>query len=124
MSLRLRSDFWVAALLRRAEAAGAYVTIARRGAAEAGAIFVAVHRQGDQCDLYGPAPQSVFDVEHPSERLFLKAADGVTAAELRERIDREIRFDPDVWLVDIEDRDGRPFVELVSESAGAGFTDR
>ncbi len=41
---RLRSDFWVAALRRRAEAAGAFISIARRGAEEAGAIFVIVDR--------------------------------------------------------------------------------
>src|SRR5258708_1883063 len=41
---RLRSDFWIAALRRRAEAAGAFISIARRGAEEAGAIFVLVDR--------------------------------------------------------------------------------
>ena len=42
---RLRTDFWVSALRRRAEAAGAFISIARRGAEEAGAIFVQVDRR-------------------------------------------------------------------------------
>jgi hypothetical protein len=70
MTPRLRSDFWVAALRRRAEAAGAFVSIARRGADEAGAIFISVNRLDGRLDLYGPAPQSVFEDDGPADRLF------------------------------------------------------
>ena len=114
MSLRLRTDFWVAALRRRAEAAGAYVSIAKRGSEEAGAVFVIVDRRDGRCDLYGPAPQSVFDEARPPDRLFFRMIDGRPEEEARARIEREIRFDPDLWLVDIEDREGRAFVETVA----------
>ena len=70
MAPRLRADFWVAALRRRAEAAGAFISIAKRGAEEAGAIFVLVDRRDGRFDLYGPAPQSFFDDEGQSDRLF------------------------------------------------------
>jgi hypothetical protein len=113
--LRLRTDFWVAALRRRAEAAGAYVSIARRGADEAGAIFVAVDRRDGRVDLYGPAPQSLFMEEGGPDRLFIlmEAAGGEEA--IRARMERELRFDPDLWLIDIEDREGRPFLDVAPE---------
>ncbi len=114
-SPRLRSDFWVAALRRRAEAAGAYVAIARRGADEAGAIFLIVDRRDARFDIYGPAPQSIFAEERPSERLFYRIAAGVTEDDARSRLEREVRFDPDLWRIDIEDRDGRPFVDVVED---------
>jgi hypothetical protein len=114
--LRLRTDFWVAALRRRAEAAGAYVSIARHGADEAGAIFVTVDHGDGRFDLYGPAPQSVFDDERPSDRLFLRVAEGCSEAEAGSRMEQELRFDPDLWLIGIEDRQGRAFVDVVTLS--------
>ena len=110
---RLRTDFWVSALRRRAEAAGAYVSIARRGADEAGAVFVVVDRRDGRFDLYGPAPQSVFGEDRPADRLFSLVAQIGSEAELGQRMERELRFDPDLWRVDIEDRDGRSFLDVV-----------
>ncbi len=113
--MRLRTDFWVAALRRRAEAAGAYVSIARRGADEAGAVFVTVDRRDGRFDLYGPAPQSIFDEDRPSDRLFVLMAGAASESDLRARMEREVRFDTDLWLIDIEDREGRPFLEVAPE---------
>ncbi len=56
--MRLRADIFVAALIRRAQVAGAYATLRRRGASEAGAIFVRVDRLDGTSALFGPAPQS------------------------------------------------------------------
>jgi hypothetical protein len=100
-------------LRRRAEAAGAYVSVARRGAEESGALFVCVDRRDGRFDLYGPAPQSVFATDSPPDRLFTLLSEGRTEAEIRARMEQELRFDPDLWLVDIEDRDGRSFLDVV-----------
>jgi hypothetical protein len=123
MSPRLRTDFWVAALRRRAEAAGAFVSVARKGAEEAGAIFVVVDRRNGCFDLYGPAPQSVFD-DRPTDRLFSVLAREVPEEKTASRMAQELRFDPDLWLIDIEDREGRCFIELAPDEAQAGFTSR
>ena len=120
---RLRSDFWVAALRRRAEAAGAFISIARRGAEEAGAIFIQVDRRDGRFDLYGPAPQSVFD-GNASDRLFTLLAREAPEETTRKRIEREMDFDPDLWLVDIEDREGRAFIETVPDDSDERFTSR
>ena len=107
-SPRLRTDFWVAALRRRAEAAGAYVSIARRGADEAGAIFVVVDRRDGRFDLYGPAPQSVFDEDQPMDRLFaLVAQFGTDGGAARSAWSARSGSIPTCGVIDIEDRDGR-----------------
>lgn len=119
--MRLRSDFWISALRRRAEADGAYVAVARRGTAEAGAIFVVVDRLDGTGDLYGPAPQTEIG-EETGGRLFSLLAAGIERAAIQERIERELRFDPDLWVVEIEDRQGRAFVEVAPEpEARDGF---
>jgi hypothetical protein len=122
--IRLRTDFWVAALRRRAERAGAYVSIARRGAEEAGAVFVLVDRLDGRVDLYGPAPQSVSAEEGPTERLFSAIAAEASAGAAQSRMEQEIRFDPDLWLVGIEDREGRAFIDLAPTAADLRFTSR
>jgi hypothetical protein len=120
---RLRTDFWIAALRRRAESAGAFVSIARRGAEEAGAVFLVVDRRDGSFDVYGPAPQSVFS-DRPSDRLFSLLAREVSEESTRSRMEQEVRFDPDLWQVDIEDREGRAFVETVSDNHNEQFTSR
>ena len=122
-SPRLRTDFWVSALRRRAEAAGAFISIARRGAEEAGAIFIQVDRRDGRFDLYGPAPQSFFD-DSVTDRLFALLAREVSEETTRKRIEQEVNFDPDLWLVDIEDREGRAFIETVPDDSDPRFTSR
>lgn len=120
---RLRTDFWVSALRRRAEAAGAFISIARRGAEEAGAIFIQVDRRDGRFDLYGPAPQSFFD-DSVTDRLFTLLAREVPGETTRKRIEQEVNFDSDLWLVDIEDREGRAFIETVPDESAQRFTSR
>jgi len=122
-SPRLRTDFWIAALRRRVESVGAFVSIARRGADEAGAVFLVVDRRDGTFDVYGPAPQSVFS-DRPTDRLFSLLEQGVSADATRSRMEQEIKFDPDLWQVDIEDRQGRAFVELAFDNHNEQFTSR
>ncbi len=100
--MRVTSEFWVAALIRRISGAGGYAVIAKKGAAEAGSIFVTVRRPGGAVELFGPAPQTVYDSSKPEERAFAKMLEhadepGIEASLLKER-----RFDEDLWIVEIE----------------------
>lgn len=114
--MRLKSAIWVAAYIRRCNIEGAFACVRRRGAEEAGTIFVKVNRLDGTADLFGPAPQSLFDDARPSERLFIRCFPEQPAAEskVEERLARESRFDPDIWIVEIEDRGGRHFLENVA----------
>jgi hypothetical protein len=113
--MRLRSDIWVAAYLRRCAIEGAYAVLRRRGAAEAGAIFVSLDRLDGTAALFAPAPQTEVDARG-IERVWMRAhkAEWVDPAEIEARLARELRFDPDIWIVAVEDRAGRSFLDLAS----------
>jgi hypothetical protein len=59
--MRLKTALWVAAYLRRCHVEGVFAVVRRRGAEEAGAVFVRISRLNGTSDLFGPAPQSAFD---------------------------------------------------------------
>lgn len=109
--MRLRSDFFAAALIRRCGVEGVVAVQRRRGAAEAGAVFVKVDRLDGTADLYGPAPQSLME-EGDDARRFTPVMTGAPSFEVEERMRREAKFDPDLWLIEIEDREGRSFLDL------------
>jgi hypothetical protein len=114
--MRLKSAIWVAAYLRRCNAEGAFAAVRRRGAEEAGAVFIVVNRLDGTATLYGPAPQSTFDEARPSDRAFVAALGvphGVTEADIERYLAKQISFDPDVWVVELESRDGRHFLDNV-----------
>jgi len=76
-------------------------------------IFVIIDKLSGAADLYGPAPQSSFDEARPSDRKFQRVIAEENLATIASRMEREIRFDPDLWIVAVEDRDGRTFFETI-----------
>jgi hypothetical protein len=113
--MRLKSAIWVAAYVRRCHIEGAFAAVRRRGAEEAGAIFVKLNRLDGTAELFAPAPQSAFDQARPTDRLFSRYFGEQPAPEVKveERLARELRFDPDVWIVEVEDRAGRNFLDQI-----------
>jgi hypothetical protein len=111
--MRLKSSIWVAAYLRRCQSAGVFGAVRRRGAEDAGAVFVKVALMNGMAMLYMPAPQTVYDDSRPIDRFFTPMSpEPIPEPAVEERLAKEIRFDPDIWIVETEDRDGRQFLEL------------
>lgn len=111
--MRLTSDIYVSALLRRVSGSGGFGAVIRRGNREAGAIFLACRDRAGTIAIYGPAPQAVFIEGSPDERRFSLLRDSVGMEELDRWIEREVRFDSDIWVVEIEPGEA-PLAELVS----------
>lgn len=106
---RLQSHVWVSAFLRREAAEGAYAAISKKGAAEAGAIFVVHDHLDGALSVYGPAPQADFtDEESAAGRRFELVHERAAPAAAREWLDRQMRFDSDCWIVETERRHGKP----------------
>jgi hypothetical protein len=111
--MRLKSSIWVAAYLRRCQTEGLFGAVRRRGAEEAGAVFVKVATLDGNAMLYVPAPQTVYDDSRPIERIFVPISkEPIPEPAVEERLVKEIRFDPDAWIVETEDRVGRHFLDL------------
>jgi len=113
--MRLKSGIWVAAYLRRCEVEGVDAVLRRRGAEEAGAVFIKISRLDGTAEVFGPAPQSAFDEARPADRAFSPALKTQPApdADAEAYLTRQIKFDPDVWIVEVEDRAGRNFLDTV-----------
>ena len=108
--MRLRADIFVAALIRRVQSAGAIAMLRRRGSPEAGAIFVILDKLDGETALFGPAPQSEIDDDGMRRFVRIHKSDWIDAASVEARLKREIDFDSDLWVVEIEDRKGRDFL--------------
>jgi hypothetical protein len=115
--MRLKSVVWVSAYVRRCHVEGVFAAVRRRGAEEAGAIFIKINRLDDTADVYGPAPQAALggDLDAAFDRAFSPAMKTMPAsdAEAEAYLARQIRFDPDVWIIETEDRSGRHFLDRI-----------
>ena len=109
--MRLKASIWVKAYIRRCAVAGVSGVVVRHGDDDAGAIFIRVNRLDGTSMLFGPAPAGLAGSEHDRAWVPQYAAPGAADAVVDARLAREIGFDPDVWLVEIEDRQGRSFLE-------------
>ena len=105
MSARLKSAIWVSAFLRQKQVEGLYGAVIRKGAEEAGAVFVIVNHLDRTLHLFGPAPGPAYS-EEGDRRWTVLAAPPAGQAEVDGIIAKHIAFDPDLWLVEIEDRTG------------------
>jgi len=113
--VRLKAGIFVSALSRRLFSEGNMAAIERRGSEEAGAIFVRIrHRDGSE-SLAAPAPQTAFDSDHPDGRLFELRKSRVPESEVSDMIAREAKFDPDIWVVEIETDSPETYLPFAEE---------
>jgi hypothetical protein len=108
----LSTDVWVSALIRRAEIGGAFATVARKGDPRAGAVLVkTLDRRTGAARLYAEASGA------DGERRWMRPARGEQESDLDSYVERALRIDPDLWVIEIEDADGRRFLtEPVDDS--------
>ncbi len=113
--MRLKSAIWVAAYMRRCQQEGAFAAVRRRGDEDAGAIFIKINYLDNRAELFGPAPQTAFDDAKPADRAFIRTFGDIPVedAKAEERLAREITYDPDLWIIEIEDKQGRNFLEWI-----------
>ncbi len=110
--LLLSTDVWAGALIRRAELEGAYATVVKKGDARGGAVIVkAYNTDARTARLYTEA------TGQDGEPLWIQPVVSDSESELDAYIERQRRYDPDLWVVEIEDRQGRHFLtEKVQEA--------
>ena len=100
--MRLKSEIFVSALLRRIFADGGFAAVERKGEEAAGAIFITQRFRDGSMSLFAPAPQTAFDEGEERGRKFEQRLGAADEAAVRDALQREIRFDPDLWVVEIE----------------------
>ena len=108
--MRIKSEIWVRAYLRRCQSEGIPVVIVRRGDEAAGTIFICVDRLDGTVSLYGPAPAGLTGTDAERRWVMCFESRAVSTAEADRYLARQREFDPDLWIIEIEDRAGRHFL--------------
>lgn len=108
--MRVKSEIWVRAYLRRCQAEGVPVVIVRRGDEAAGAIFIRIDRLDGTVSLYSPAPAGLSESEMERRWVSCFGSRSVGESEANLYLARQREFDPDLWIIEIEDKAGRHFL--------------
>lgn len=113
--MRVTSDLFVSALLRRVFADGGYAAVLRKGAEAAGAIFIRVPQRNGLETLFAPAPQSMNEPAGDTGRSFERRLMLVEPQEIEALLAREMRFDSDCWIVEIETEAAERYLDIVAD---------
>lgn len=103
---RLPTDLWVMAHVRRLSAEGTPVVVVRKGEAKGGTLLLKLNQLAEGCRVLSQARDLDGNLG------WLAAFQGalVAEAEADAYIARAVARDPDLWVVEIEHRDGwHPF---------------
>ncbi len=110
--MRLTSELWVKAYLRQCQVEGDFAALIKRGAEKGGAIFIIVNYLDGTSDLYGPAPQIYIKQEY-DDRAFDCILEHQDVFQIDEKLEREKKFDPDLWIVERENNQGTHGLDYV-----------
>lgn len=102
---RLTTDFWIGAYLARLQAAAIPAFITAKGDPTAGAVAVKVATLNGRASVFTRA----FGPD--GERIWSPLAEDAEEAEADAALSRQRSFDPDLWVVEIEDKAGRTLLE-------------
>lgn len=102
---RLRADIWVAAYLRRLGLENIPAYVVAHGDDSAGAVMVKCATLDGQATLWWRE----WDFETDT-RPFVQAAQG-SERDIDARIARDRSTDPDLWVIEIEERSGRTLLD-------------
>jgi hypothetical protein len=104
VTARLAAGFWVAAYRSRLAAAGIPAYVTAKGDATAGAVMVKLATLDGRARLFGRV------VGADGARAWGTVAEGAEA-EVDAAAARQRGYDPDLWLIEIEDRAGRTLLD-------------
>ena len=105
MQPRLTSDLWVSAYLTRLRLADIPAYITAKGDPTAGAVIVKVATLNGQARAF----QRSFDLKSDT-RIWVTLTEG-PEAEVDALITRQRSRDPDLWVIELEDRQGRTLLD-------------
>ena len=113
--MRVKSEIWVKAYLRRCMSEGLYGYIASRGDDFAGAIYIHIDDLEGSHWLYGPAPAGLEESSQDRRWTSCFADAPVSSQKVETYIEQQKKYDPDLWVIELEDKQARHFLgdELV-----------
>jgi hypothetical protein len=107
--VRLPTELWVRAQIARCSAIGVPVTVVNRGDKHSGIVLLKLNRLEAGCDV-------LIQARGLDGALFWQPAlDGrrVPEAAANDFIRRQRQYDPDLWVIEVEDREERNLMETL-----------
>lgn len=105
MSDRLTASFWVSAYITRLRLATIPAFVTSKGDATAGAVMVKMNTLDGQATVY----QRSFDLMSGA-RAWVVLTQG-READVDAAITKQRGFDPDLWVIEVEDKAGRHLLD-------------
>ncbi|WP_295311559.1 DUF1491 family protein [Roseobacter sp.] len=102
---RLTARFWVDAYLMRLRGADVPAFVVAHGDDTGGAVLVKLNTLDGQARLF----QRSFDLMS-GDRVWAVLSEG-PEADVDEAVTRQRGFDPDLWVIEVEDRQGRHMLD-------------
>ncbi|SDZ55767.1 hypothetical protein SAMN05444004_12135 [Jannaschia faecimaris] len=103
--MRLTASFWVSAYRKRLEMFNIPCFVVRHGDDMGGAVLIKLNTLDGQAVVY----QRSFDLAS-DQRIWVVLVEGDERA-CDEAIGRQMGFDPDLWVLEVEDRKGRHLLD-------------
>ena len=103
-NVRIKAEIWVAAYRAMLEKQGIPIYVNKTGDKSAGAIMVKVSTRGDQASLYHRVPNT------NGQRCWT-LFDSNSEEAINETINKQCSFDPDLWVLEVEDPKGRHLLD-------------
>ncbi len=103
--MKLTADIWVSAYLTRLRLTEIPAFVVQRGDSTAGAVLVKLNTLDGKARCY----QRSFDLM-TGERKWMVLVEG-DEAEVDASIVKQRGFDPDLWVIEVEDRQGRHLLD-------------
>ena len=105
MNARLTTDVWVSAYLTRLRLIDIPVFVTRKGDTTAGSVIVKLNTLDGQAQAF----QRQFDLMS-GERTWVTLAEG-PEADVDTSLTKQASFDPDLWVIEVEDKQGRHLLD-------------
>jgi hypothetical protein len=109
--MRVKSELWVQGYIRRCQHEGAAAVLVQRGDADAGSIYIKVRSANGRALLFGPAPAGLDEMREERRWQACLAEAEVTEADADAYLASQVSFDPDIWIVEVENSAGRHFLD-------------
>ena len=113
MTERLPASVEASALIRRAEAAGDFAMVLRKGDEDRGALLLVIGSRGQHVACL----ERILSLDHGYRWQSIGPVAGAGSAEIAEFLAKRQRIDPDSWLIELDIAQPERFI---AETTGEG----
>ncbi len=111
MQARVKAELWIKAHIRKCNVEAIPATVVRRGDDQAGALIIKVNHLGPGCAVLVPTN----NLDGGQKWRSALVENLVPEADADAYIEQQLKIDPDIWVLEIEDRQGRHLIDDILE---------